>query len=48
MLFSFAVIEVPIKAIKVFAMLALAFIQTTVLMKICDCLLLLEIFLENR
>lgn len=43
MLLSFAVIEVHVKAIEVFAMLALAFIQTTVLMKISDCLLLLEI-----
>lgn len=34
MLFSFEVIEVHIKAIEVFAMLALAFIQTTVLIKI--------------
>lgn len=49
MLFSFAaievvIIEVHIKAIKVFAMVALAFIQTAVLMKISDCLLLLENF----
>lgn len=43
MLLSFAVTEVHVKAIEVFAMLALAFIQTTVLMKISDCLLLLEI-----
>lgn len=41
-LFSFAVIEVRIKAIKVFAMLGLTFVQTTVLMKTSDYLLLLE------
>lgn len=46
MLFSFAGIEAHLKSIKVFAMLGLTFVQTTVLMKISDYLLLLESLFE--
>lgn len=48
MQFSFAVIEVCIKAIQVSTMLAFAFIQTTVLLKDSECLLLLERFLKTH